>query len=48
MYTTNDVGSIAIIGIVLCSAVALIGCSELWSVVGCLVVVALTSLMLAK
>lgn len=48
MYSTNDVGSVAIITMILCSVVAFAGVSEMWPIVGGLVVVIATSIMLAK
>jgi hypothetical protein len=48
MYSTNDIGSVAIICLVMCSLVAMAGVSEMWPIVGGLVVVIATSLMLAK
>jgi len=48
MYSTNDVGSIAIITMIMCSLVAMAGVSEMWPIVGGLAVVVVTSLILAK
>lgn len=48
MYSTNDVGSIAIITMIMCSLVAMAGVSEMWPIVGGLLVIIVTSVILAK
>ena len=45
---TNDVGNIALIGMVLCSLFAFMGFVELWPIIGGLLVVVVTAIILSK
>lgn len=48
MYSANDVGNICFMGLIFFGALALIGASEMWPVVGCMAAIVFVAVVLHK